>query len=272
MRDPGPIPISKGLLQALHVCSSIRAFADAEEDLALAREVSARTEPTLAAADVARVEAALDATLSSDLLALCALGVPAVEIGTGITLDGMASLAGQSFAAAIPDGWVAIATLEADPYGAERDADHGAPVQVVCVDRDAGDGEPTVLVLPLLDEEDEDEDAEDEEERPEEVELPLGAFVREQLAVGYANLRDWMAILKATGDVEKKHPQLARFAPTLVGDGAPAAAADGRRVRHAKFGEGTVLGEDHGGTEPKLTVAFDSAGTKTLFARFLTDV
>jgi len=272
MREPGPIPISKGLLQALHVCSSMRAYAEAEDDLDLAREASPQSEPTLAAADVARVEAALEATLAEDLLALCALRVPAVEIGTGITLDSMATLAGQAFAAPIPDGWVAIATLEVEPYAAEREGEHGAPVQVVCVERDPGPGEPTVLVLALRDEDEDEDDEEADEERPDEVELPLGAFVREQLALGYENLRDWMAILKSAADVEKKRPALARFAPALVGDERPAAPADGRRVRHAKFGEGTVLSEDRGGAEPKLTVAFDSAGTKTLLARFLTDV
>lgn len=272
MRDPGPIPISSGLLEALHVCSSIRSFVEAEQDLDLSREASPQAEPTLAVADVARVESALDATLSDDLLALLALRIPAVEIGTGITLDGMVSHAGESFAAPIPDGWVAIATLEAEPYAGERSAEHGAPVSVVCVERDPGPGEPTVLVLALRDEEQDEDEDEDEEDRPDEIEQSLGAFVREQLALGYSNLRDWMTIVRAAAHVEKNHPKLARFAPTLVGDEAPTAPADGRRVRHPKFGEGTVLGEDRGGTEPKLTVAFDSAGTKTLFARFLTDV
>ncbi|MEC7524300.1 MAG: hypothetical protein VYE22_30750 [Myxococcota bacterium] len=62
-----------------------------------------------------------------------------------------------------------------------------------------------------------------------------------------------------------------RFVVRLVsaqaeGDGDAQAQ---RRVQHAKFGGGTVLREIHDGPEPKLEIAFDAAGTKTLLARFV---
>lgn len=63
-----------------------------------------------------------------------------------------------------------------------------------------------------------------------------------------------------------------RFVVRLVdvsdGDGAEETT---RRVRHAKFGPGTVLREIHDGPEAKLEIAFDGAGTKTLLARFVQD-
>lgn len=42
----------------------------------------------------------------------------------------------------------------------------------------------------------------------------------------------------------------------------------GDRVRHMKFGEGTVTGIIEGGRDYEVTVDFDSAGTKKMFAAF----
>lgn len=42
----------------------------------------------------------------------------------------------------------------------------------------------------------------------------------------------------------------------------------GDRVRHIKFGEGTVTGITEGGRDYEVTVDFDSAGTKKMFAAF----
>lgn len=42
----------------------------------------------------------------------------------------------------------------------------------------------------------------------------------------------------------------------------------GDRVRHMKFGEGTVTGITEGGRDYEVTVDFDSAGTKKMFAAF----
>ncbi|MCZ7682882.1 MAG: hypothetical protein M5U28_30410 [Sandaracinaceae bacterium] len=44
------------------------------------------------------------------------------------------------------------------------------------------------------------------------------------------------------------------------------------RVRHAKFGEGTVVARTGSGENEKLDVAFDSGVRKTLLARFVTSV
>ena len=42
----------------------------------------------------------------------------------------------------------------------------------------------------------------------------------------------------------------------------------GDRVSHVKFGTGTVTGIVAGGRDFEVTVAFDSAGTKKMFASF----
>ena len=42
----------------------------------------------------------------------------------------------------------------------------------------------------------------------------------------------------------------------------------GDRVRHIKFGEGTVTAIIEGGRDYEVTVAFDTAGTKKMFAAF----
>ena len=42
----------------------------------------------------------------------------------------------------------------------------------------------------------------------------------------------------------------------------------GDRVRHVKFGEGLVTGITEGGRDYEVTVAFDTAGTKKMFAAF----
>ena len=42
----------------------------------------------------------------------------------------------------------------------------------------------------------------------------------------------------------------------------------GDRVRHMKFGEGTVTAITEGGRDYEVSVDFDSAGTKKMFASF----
>lgn len=61
-----------------------------------------------------------------------------------------------------------------------------------------------------------------------------------------------------------------RFAPCFERT-TRSEAGPTRRVRHGKFGEGTVLRELRDGAEPKLMVRFDDGAEKTLLARFLQD-
>ena len=42
----------------------------------------------------------------------------------------------------------------------------------------------------------------------------------------------------------------------------------GDRVRHVKFGEGTVLDIKEGGRDKEVTVEFDTVGVRKMFAMF----
>lgn len=96
-------------------------------------------------------------------------------------------------------------------------------------------------------------------------------------------LPDWLTHLRerALGSIEldeDEHeridsaPFLGLLTPTLVelrrAASITASAQVHRRVRHAKFGLGTVKQENPDGT---LTIAFDEAGEKVLLARFVQD-
>jgi hypothetical protein len=49
----------------------------------------------------------------------------------------------------------------------------------------------------------------------------------------------------------------------------PAGPSAGDKVKHAKFGEGTIVAVDGAGAEAKLTIDFGAAGRKVLLARFV---
>ena len=53
-----------------------------------------------------------------------------------------------------------------------------------------------------------------------------------------------------------------------AGSGGSPDYAEGDRVRHVKFGEGTVLEIRSGGRDYEVTVDFDSAGVRKMFAKF----
>ena len=53
-----------------------------------------------------------------------------------------------------------------------------------------------------------------------------------------------------------------------VADGKGPGYDVGDRVRHVKFGEGLVTAITEGGRDYEVTVDFDSAGTKKMFAAF----
>ena len=53
-----------------------------------------------------------------------------------------------------------------------------------------------------------------------------------------------------------------------AGSGGSPDSAEGDRVRHVKFGEGTVLEIRSGGRDYEVTVDFDSAGVRKMFAKF----
>lgn len=61
---------------------------------------------------------------------------------------------------------------------------------------------------------------------------------------------------------------LQKCSQLAAGSGGSPDYAEGDRVRHVKFGEGTVLEIRSGGRDYEVTVDFDSAGVRKMFAKF----
>ena len=53
-----------------------------------------------------------------------------------------------------------------------------------------------------------------------------------------------------------------------AGGNGPLGYEVGDRVRHVKFGEGTVTDIKEGGRDHEVTIEFDSVGTRKMFAKF----
>ena len=53
-----------------------------------------------------------------------------------------------------------------------------------------------------------------------------------------------------------------------AGGNGPLGYEVGDRVRHVKFGEGTVTEIKEGGRDHEVTIEFDSVGTRKMFAKF----
>ena len=77
---------------------------------------------------------------------------------------------------------------------------------------------------------------------------------------------------KSSGVSSEKGSQglasLQKGSQLAAGSGGSPDYAEGDRVRHVKFGEGTVLEIRSGGRDYEVTVDFDSAGVRKMFAKF----
>ncbi len=90
-------------------------------------------------------------------------------------------------------------------------------------------------------------------------------FLRARLERRYALQGRWLdAIARAKADTR---PWAEEWSVRIVDDRPPPAPAPAR-VRHGKFGLGTVVREVEGG---KLEIAFDTAGTRILQRAFVND-
>lgn len=78
--------------------------------------------------------------------------------------------------------------------------------------------------------------------------------------------------LKATGKSSATAPSRASSLSSVATKGAPVGGKPdyvvGDRVRHIKFGDGTVLSLNNAGRDYEVSVQFDSAGIKKMFAGF----
>ena len=74
-------------------------------------------------------------------------------------------------------------------------------------------------------------------------------------------------------ETSKSLPQPAYLNPTISDDSEPGSVTEsqfhtGQRVRHTKFGEGTVIESKLTGNDEEVTVAFPGTGIKRLAASF----
>ena len=93
------------------------------------------------------------------------------------------------------------------------------------------------------------------------------AFQARAFGVAYGN-----GAGKGSGSFSEKSGQglasLQKGSQLAAGSGGSPDYAEGDRVRHVKFGEGTVLEIRSGGRDYEVTVDFDSAGIRKMFAKF----
>lgn len=93
------------------------------------------------------------------------------------------------------------------------------------------------------------------------------AFQARAFGVAYSNGSG-----KGSGSSSEKSGQglasLQKGSQLAAGSGGSPDYAEGDRVRHVKFGEGTVLEIRSGGRDYEVTVDFDSAGIRKMFAKF----
>lgn len=93
------------------------------------------------------------------------------------------------------------------------------------------------------------------------------AFRARAFGAAYSN-----GVGKSSGVSSEKSSQglasLQKGSQLAAGSGGSPDYAEGDRVRHVKFGEGTVLEIRSGGRDYEVTVDFDSAGVRKMFAKF----
>lgn len=96
------------------------------------------------------------------------------------------------------------------------------------------------------------------------------AFRAQPFAAQFAGCGSGMSGTAGGGKSAGKQPfsALQKGSQLTAGKGGKLSYGVGDRVRHVKFGEGTVLEIKEGGRDYEVTVEFDSAGVRKMFAMF----
>ncbi|MBM6854121.1 DNA helicase PcrA [Mediterraneibacter glycyrrhizinilyticus] len=96
------------------------------------------------------------------------------------------------------------------------------------------------------------------------------AFRAQPFAAQFAGYGSGMSGTAGGGKSAGKQPfsALQKGSQLTAGKGGKLSYGVGDRVRHVKFGEGTVLEIKEGGRDYEVTVEFDSAGVRKMFAMF----
>jgi len=224
---------------------------------------------TLDVAVVHSIEKELGAALPDDVLVLLATGDAELACATGLSLDRILDCA-EDWGAGLPSGYVAIARVRERPFVARSNAlgEGGGGYEVLALRRSGVRASPNVLVV------DAPKARGDLRRVPIEVgpedETSLAEVARDKLT---AWLRDhlkesWFAVLEREARLPLDDVS---FRPSLAGalPGPPVEAL--RLVAHPKFGRGRVLEERTQDGDAKLVIDFETAGRKTLLARFVKD-
>jgi hypothetical protein len=203
---------------------------------------------TLDVAAVHDIETELGATLPDDVLILLATRDRDLACATGLSLEDILESA-EDWGDGVPDDHVAIARVYWEPF-AERENDaHGGEYEVLAIPRPGDRASPRILVDGL--------------------ETTLATFAREKLTLWFRDQEGWIEALRREAALPLVDDA---FHPALVGALPPRAVMRERIVEHPKFGRGRVIEERIENQEPRLVIDFETAGRKTLLARFVTEV
>ncbi|AKT39923.1 hypothetical protein [Chondromyces crocatus] len=254
LRAPRVLEPSRGLLEALTRCAAVRKelreldgmrnSENAEEEVPL---FGARSrEPVVDLAALVLLEREMGCVLQDDLLVLLAVRDPVARTFTG--LHDLASVGDAEDAGAYEsETHACIAMAYSDPIAEMVDGAHGGAYVHLWVPR--GSAPSATVVVSTGD-------------PSEGTEMTVGEYLMQRLDEAVS--AGWL------GAYGEKRVALLRTPARLQGS-APAPVLQGKRmrVRHARFGEGTVVETNHDGEEVKAVVAF-ADGQRTLMMRFLT--
>ncbi len=237
----GPLPPSDGLALVLRLLRALSEHVpESRAELAPeAREASL--------VYLQGIERDVDVVLPFDVVTLAVLRVPLLVRATGLHIASLAAptrdCAGEFGA---PRGWLAVGSFaeEAMAPGAMLGFD-----TLLCTSRKAmREGDPDVRAV----------DASSASPP-----TKLSAFVRERLARRYGRSERWLRALDAAANDARAIDE--SFVVRVVDDRPRAAPVV--RLRHPKFGAGTVVRADG----DKVEIVFDSGERKTLMRKFLSD-
>jgi hypothetical protein len=201
---------------------------------------------------VTNVEKAIGAVLPNDVLVLAALRLPILRRACGLHVALLESplrdCAGEF---GPPRGFVAVASYGEKAMATDVEPRLAGLDTLLCIARNIDDRSAEPLVR-----------AKDESSTSSAT--PLSSFLRERLGRRYTLKGVWLdALARAKADTRPLDDNLRVHVIDDRKKDQPVV-----RVRHAKFGLGTIVREVEGG---KVEIAFDSAGTKILQRSFVQD-
>jgi hypothetical protein len=244
---PGPLAISASLDEVLRLCRALAA-----RDRELAAEARPSELPVLDLGAVHTIEAELGVTLADDVLVVLAARIPLLDCASGLRLDAILDAASavaeraERRGFAVDERKVVIARLYQEPFAARHNGAHGGEFHAISVPRDGTRDGTEIFVDGFA--------------------TTLGSLIKDKLADWFRDHGDWLGALHALAHEPFADPT---FAPALVGELGASAASPTHWVSHTTFGRGRVVDALADG---KLVIEFDTAGRKTLLARFVSEL